>query len=143
MIFRVLRRHYCSTISSEVCSEEYVVKHSVFKGFCKPVESVNEAREYAKEIKKKEDSSHACWAFRGYSFNERANDDGEPKGTAGEPILKKIKNRDLRNCVVVVTRQYGGIKLGTGGLFNAYGKTADMTLENTTSAELLPDPRFT
>eukprot|EP01060_Flectonema_neradi_P038957 TRINITY_DN8358_c0_g1_i1.p1 TRINITY_DN8358_c0_g1~~TRINITY_DN8358_c0_g1_i1.p1 ORF type:complete len:144 (+),score=7.17 TRINITY_DN8358_c0_g1_i1:197-628(+) len=142
MIIRSIRRFYCSTIAGEVCSEDYIIKHSLFKGYCKPVESHVEAREYARELKKLYGSSHACWAFRGYSFDERANDDGEPKGTAGEPILRKMQARNIRNCVVVVTREFGGVKLGTGGLFSAYGKTAELALEKADLAELPPDPRF-
>ncbi|TVX98239.1 YigZ family protein [Cohnella terricola] len=103
--------------------DEIVIKKSRFIGHAKPVESEEEAVAFIEEIKKKHwDATHNCSA---YLIGERdqfqkALDDGEPSGTAGKPILEVIKNRGLKNVVVVVTRYFGGIMLGAGGLVRAY-----------------------
>ncbi|TFE28165.1 YigZ family protein [Cohnella luojiensis] len=104
-------------------SEEIVIKKSRFIGHAKPVESEAEAVAFIDELKKKYwDATHNCSA---YLIGERdqfqkALDDGEPSGTAGKPILEVIKHRGLKNVVVVVTRYFGGIMLGAGGLVRAY-----------------------
>ncbi|WP_256760722.1 YigZ family protein [Cohnella sp. WQ 127256] len=104
-------------------SQEIVIKKSRFIGHAKPVESDEEAVAFIEELKKKYwDATHNCSA---YMVGERdqfqkALDDGEPSGTAGKPILEVIKNRGLKNVVVVVTRYFGGIMLGAGGLVRAY-----------------------
>ncbi|RED54846.1 YigZ family protein [Cohnella lupini] len=104
-------------------SKEIVIKKSRFIGHAKPVESEEEAVAFIEELKKKYwDATHNCSA---YLIGERdqfqkALDDGEPSGTAGRPILEVIKHRGLKNVAVVVTRYYGGIMLGAGGLVRAY-----------------------
>ncbi|XID93102.1 YigZ family protein [Paenibacillaceae bacterium WGS1546] len=104
-------------------SGEIVIKKSRFIGYAKPAETEAEAVAFIEEIKKKHwDATHNCSA---YLIGERdqfqkALDDGEPSGTAGKPILEVIKNRGLKNVVVVVTRYFGGIMLGAGGLVRAY-----------------------
>lgn len=104
-------------------SQEIVIKKSRFIGHAKPVRTEEEAIAFIEEIKKKYwDATHNCSA---YLIGERdqyqkALDDGEPSGTAGKPILEVIKNRGLKNVVVVVTRYFGGIMLGAGGLVRAY-----------------------
>ncbi|MEM6454895.1 MAG: YigZ family protein [Acidobacteriota bacterium] len=75
------------------------------------------------------DATHVCSAWRLASGDARANDDGEPNGTAGRPILQEIEGRDLCDMVVTVTRWYGGTKLGTGGLVRAYGAAAAAGLD--------------
>ena len=75
------------------------------------------------------DASHHCWAFRLAGGRARSSDDGEPGGTAGPPILRRIEGADLHDAVVVVTRWFGGTKLGTGGLVRAYGTAAAAGLE--------------
>jgi uncharacterized YigZ family protein len=87
------------------------------------------------EHKKHYDASHHCWAMvvrDASDLLERNSDAGEPKGTAGLPILQEIKSRTLENCGVVVTRWFGGTKLGTGGLVRAYGECAALALEAAT-----------
>ena len=83
------------------------------------------------ERKHYHDATHWCFAFRiglGSLENERASDAGEPKGTAGVPILREIQERDLANCLVIVTRYFGGTKLGTGNLARAYADCAAQAL---------------
>ena len=106
-------------------SDEYIVEKSTFIGYAKPIKSEEEAVEFINEIKKKhKDATHNVWAYTvGETMNiQRYSDDGEPQGTAGIPTLEVIKKEDLRDVVVVVTRYFGGIKLGAGGLVRAYTK---------------------
>ena len=94
--------------------------------------SEEEAIEFINEIKKKhKDATHNVWAYTiGENMNiQRYSDDGEPQGTAGIPTLEVIKKEDLRDVVVVVTRYFGGIKLGAGGLVRAYTKGAKVGIE--------------
>lgn len=104
-------------------SKEIVIKKSRFIGHAKPVASEEEAAAFIEAIKKEHwNATHNCSA---YLIGERdqyqkALDDGEPSGTAGKPILEVIKNRGMKNIVVVVTRYFGGIMLGAGGLVRAY-----------------------
>eukprot|EP00754_Rhynchopus_humris_P030715 Rhum_TRINITY_DN15289_c6_g2::Rhum_TRINITY_DN15289_c6_g2_i2::g.144445::m.144445 len=129
----------CRTVSEATeSSEAHVVKHSVFVGHVAPARDAHEAKAIAAELKG--GLTHACWGYRGYSFVEKGADDGEPKGTAGEPILRAMTRARLRQAVVVVTREYGGVKLGTGGLYNAYTKAAEMALEEAAYSELPKDP---
>jgi uncharacterized YigZ family protein len=84
------------------------------------------------------DATHHCWGYRTGRDGEQAryNDDGEPQGTAGPPILEVLKKNDVTNALLVVTRYYGGIKLGAGGLARAYGEAAKRTLEASGVKEL-------
>lgn len=112
--------------------DEFTVEKSVFIGHAKPVDTEEEAREFIDEIKSKyKDATHNVWAYTiGETMNiQRYSDDGEPQGTAGIPTLEVIKKEDLRNVVVVVTRYFGGVKLGAGGLVRAYTKGAKIGLE--------------
>ncbi len=77
-------------------------------------------------------ATHHCWAYRLSDGRERSSDDGEPGGTAGPPILRRIQGADLHDIVVVVTRYYGGTNLGTGGLIRAYGGAAAGVLKAAT-----------
>ena len=113
-------------------SDEYIVEKSTFIGYAKPIKSEEEAVEFINEIKKKhKDATHNVWAYTvGETMNiQRYSDDGEPQGTAGIPTLEVIKKEDLRDVVVVVTRYFGGIKLGAGGLVRAYTKGAKVVIE--------------
>ena len=104
-------------------SREIVIKKSRFIGYAKPVASEDEAIQYIEEIKKKHwNATHNCSAYVVGERDEhqKASDDGEPSGTAGKPILEVIKAQGLKNVVVVVTRYFGGIMLGAGGLIRAY-----------------------
>ncbi|MCI9246632.1 MAG: YigZ family protein [Clostridia bacterium] len=113
------------TIEKEV-SAEIVEKKSKFIGNLFYVENVKEAEAKLEEIRKKyHDARHHCFAYRIIEDNhvvERANDDGEPSGTAGAPMLQLLSKNEIVNSLVVVTRYFGGILLGTGGLVRAYSQ---------------------
>ncbi len=101
----------------------YKEKGSKFLSFAIPVNNSDEVKELVKNYRKEYyDSRHVCYAYMlGAERKEwRANDDGEPSGTAGRPILGQINSRELTNILVVVVRYFGGILLGTGGLVVAY-----------------------
>src|SRR5690606_37193470 len=95
------------------------VKHSRFIANAAPVSSPAEALDYLSEVAVR-DATHNCWAWR-IGGDYRSSDDGEPAGTAGRPILAAIDGHGYDQVMVVVTRWYGGIKLGAGGLVRAYG----------------------
>ncbi|MCG4564729.1 YigZ family protein [Anaerosalibacter bizertensis] len=112
--------------------DEILIKKSRFIGYAMPVETEDEAIKFIEEIKTKHrDATHNVYAYvLGEDNNiQRYSDDGEPSGTAGIPALEVIKKEDLRNVAVVVTRYFGGKKLGTGGLIRAYTKGAKIGLE--------------
>lgn len=116
---------------------EIVEKKSKFIANLIYVETVEEAEEAIKNIKKKYfDAKHNCIAYRVAEDNqiiERSSDDGEPSGTAGAPMLTILQKNDLANVVVIVTRYFGGILLGTGGLVRAY---SDSLLKAISSSKL-------
>ncbi|MBF2173750.1 YigZ family protein [Staphylococcus epidermidis] len=104
-------------------SIENVISKSRFIAYIKPVSTENEAKAFIDEIKtKRKDATHNCSAYTvGPEMNiQKANDDGEPSGTAGIPMLEILKKQEIHNVCVVVTRYFGGIKLGAGGLIRAY-----------------------
>ena len=108
-------------------SAELKIKGSRFIGRIVPVLSQEEAGDALGAIRKEHyNATHNCWAWRVGILGDqtRFSDDGEPNGTAGQPILRQIEGADLTNALVVVTRYYGGTKLGTGGLARAYGDAA-------------------
>lgn len=112
-------------------SAEIVIKKSRFIGHAKPAESEEEALAFIASIKKEHwNATHNCSAYCVGQRNEfqKQSDDGEPSGTAGKPILEVLRHQDLRNTVVVVTRYFGGIKLGAGGLIRAYTEGATAAL---------------
>lgn len=114
-------------------SAEIVEKKSRFIANIYNVESKEEAEEKIKQIKKKYyDAKHHCFAFSIIEENgitQKSSDDGEPSGTAGAPILNIIKSNNLQNIVIIVTRYFGGILLGTGGLTRAYSEAAGKVVE--------------
>lgn len=114
-------------------SAEIVEKKSRFIANIYNVESKEEAEEKIKQIKKKYyDAKHHCFAFSIIEENEiaqKSSDDGEPSGTAGAPILNIIKSNNLQNVLIIVTRYFGGILLGTGGLTRAYSESAGKVVE--------------
>ncbi|MGE8203654.1 YigZ family protein [Heyndrickxia sp. NPDC080065] len=104
---------------------EIIIQKSRFIAHVHRATTEEEALNFIQEIKKKHwNATHNCSAYMIGQQNQiqKANDDGEPSGTAGVPMLEVLKKRDLKDTVVVVTRYFGGIKLGTGGLIRAYGK---------------------
>ncbi len=114
---------------------EEKVEDSRFIATAQPVNSEEEAVAFIAEMKKEyHDATHNCWAWKtghGRVARYRFNDDGEPSGTAGRPILKAIEGRNISNVSLVVTRYFGGTKLGTGGLMRSYGKLAQDLLKAT------------
>ncbi|NMO96131.1 YigZ family protein [Paenibacillus lemnae] len=114
-------------------SKEIVIKKSRFIGYCMPVDNEESAVQFIEEIKKKHwNATHNCSAYMIGERDEiqKQSDDGEPSGTAGKPILEVIRNQGLKNVAVVVTRYFGGIMLGAGGLIRAYTDGAVAALES-------------
>jgi len=116
----------------------YKDKGSKFIAHAFPVESESEAKEAIEEIKKKfHDARHHCYAYMIGPDKScfRSNDDGEPSGTAGKPILNQILSKDITNVCVVVVRYFGGTKLGVSGLINAYKTAAREALDHSNVEE--------
>ncbi|WP_368657980.1 YigZ family protein [Metabacillus halosaccharovorans] len=117
---------------------EIIIQKSRFICYVERVTSEEEAIEFIQKIKKKHhDANHNCSAYLiGENDHiQKANDDGEPSGTAGVPMLEVLKKKKLKDTAVVVTRYFGGIKLGTGGLIRAYGKSVSEGLQATGMVE--------
>ena len=116
----------------EYGEDSFIEKKSEFIGYAKRVENEEEAKAFVAEIKSKhKQARHNCWAYIiGENMGiQRYSDDGEPQGTAGIPILEVMKKSNVTDCAIVVTRYYGGILLGTGGLTRAYTKGASIALK--------------
>ena len=115
----------------------YKEKGSKFLSFAIPVHDVEEIKEIVKEFRKRFfDARHICYAYMigAERTDFRANDDGEPSGTAGRPILGQINSHELTNILVIVVRYFGGILLGTGGLVVAY---KEATIDALNQAEII------
>ncbi len=126
--------YYTIKTTSEAIYRE---KMSRFLAFAEPVNSAEEARQVIKKYQNEyHDARHVCWAYViGPDRKEyQLNDNGEPSGTAGKPILGQINSFNLTNIVIAVVRYFGGIKLGTSGLIVAYREAARMAIE---SAEII------
>lgn len=110
--------------------DEVVIKKSHFIGYAKPVQTAEEAMEFVNKIKKMNHSAtHNVFAYvLKDGVSKRYSDDGEPQGTAGVPMLDVITKEGIVDCAVVVTRYFGGILLGTGGLVRAYTEGAKIAL---------------
>lgn len=112
-------------------SAELLEKKSRFIGYAAPVADEAAAQAFLQEIRSRHrDATHNCYAYQAGDNDQfqRSSDDGEPSGTAGRPILEVIRGRGLKNTAVVVTRYFGGILLGTGGLVRAYSAAAKAAL---------------
>ncbi len=120
---------------SQLVSFEEDIKKSRFQAFAMPVENEQEVKDFL-EAYKDASTTHQCWAWK-IGQQLRFNDDGEPSGTAGRPILATIEGNELTNVLVLVNRWYGGIKLGTGGLVRAYGGCAGQCLMLAEKIELI------
>jgi uncharacterized YigZ family protein len=107
---------------AQPCRHQEEIKKSRFLAQAAPVESTEQALAFVREVGDPT-ATHNCWAYR-LGQDYRFNDDGEPGGTAGRPILQAIEGQAMDRIAVVVTRWFGGIKLGAGGLVRAYGGTA-------------------
>lgn len=109
----------------EIAESEFVEKRSRFIGHIWPVETEEEAQARIKEMKSQYyDARHNCWCYLIGDNIMRYSDDGEPQGTAGQPMLKVFQRENVTNVCCVVTRYFGGILLGAGGLTRAYSKSA-------------------
>lgn len=111
---------------------EIVIEKSRFIAYCRPIQTEEEATLFIEQIKKKHwDAAHNVPVYvLGEKYHtQRYSDDGEPSGTAGVPILSMLKNEGITDVVVVVTRYFGGVKLGTGGLVRAYTQAAKIGLD--------------
>ncbi|WLV23991.1 YigZ family protein [Aciduricibacillus chroicocephali] len=114
--------------------DEQVIQKSRFIGHVARTETEEEALQFIQKIKAEHAAAtHNCSAYMigEHDLIQKANDDGEPSGTAGVPILEVLKKQKLKDTTVVVTRYFGGIKLGAGGLIRAYSSTASLTLATT------------
>ena len=117
-------------IPSAPGESEYIEKRSRFLGHVRQVQTEEEARDFIAQMKKEYyDARHNCWCYIIRSGAERYGDDGEPQGTAGIPMLEVFRREGITNVVCVVTRYFGGVLLGAGGLFRAYTKSAKDALD--------------
>lgn len=123
----------------QFASDELVEKRSRFIGYCKPVSTQDEAIAFINEIKSKHwDARHNVYAYVIRSEGvSRYSDDGEPQGTAGIPVLDVIRKRGVTDCVIVVTRYFGGVLLGAGGLVRAYSAAAKLAVDASGEREMI------
>ncbi len=131
-----------TTASEEVLFKD---RNSKFFGYAFPVSSEEEIKEHLEQLKKKHHSArHWCYAWQLGKEDQqyRANDDGEPSNSAGMPIYGQIQSFDVTNILIVVVRYFGGVKLGVGGLINAYRTAAQMALEGAQIEERTIDLQY-
>lgn len=108
---------------------EFTEKKSRFIGHCFPAAAEEEALARLNEMRRRyADATHNCWAYNLEGGIMRFSDDGEPGGTAGMPIMDTLIKRDIKNAIIIVTRYFGGILLGSGGLVRAYSRSASDAL---------------
>ena len=132
-------RAYKTIAHSAVC--EHDVNKSRFIANISRTDSEISAVEYTESIKRKyRDARHNCSAYiiGADGRQQKFDDDGEPGGTAGKPILNVLQHKAIGNCAILVVRYFGGIKLGAGGLTRAYSGTAQAVVDNMTLAEFVP-----
>lgn len=129
-----------STVAERVRYESEPIKGSRFIATVVPVTDETTAlAEVARVENEMPEASHHCWAYRlGLPALERSSDDGEPGGSAGRPILAQIAGHDIIDVVVIVTRYFGGTKLGVGGLVRAYGGCAGQALDRCETQPFIP-----
>ena len=117
-------------IPTRTAQAEFVEKRSTFIGHVWPVDSEEQARAHIEEMKKKyHDARHNCWCYLIKDGPVRYSDDGEPQGTAGQPMLAVFQKEGVTNACCVVTRYFGGVLLGAGGLVRAYTQAAKDALD--------------
>ncbi len=132
------------TVLSDYAEDSFIEKKSEFISYVARIESEDEAKAFIEKIKAKHsDATHNCYAYilKGTEI-ARFSDDGEPQGTAGMPILEVIKREGLVGVCVVVTRYFGGILLGAGGLVRAYAKGAKIGIDKAGIAEFVEHVTF-
>lgn len=127
------------------CERELEIKKSRFIGFATKACSRDEALAHVAAVKARyPDARHHCWAYiLGDAESAAMNDDGEPSGTAGKPILNVLQHKGIGNVLVVVTRYFGGIKLGAGGLVRAYSQATELVMSALPVEELVMTTQFT
>lgn len=135
------------TIAEPTSEVLFKDKGSKFYGYAFPIQSEEDAKQYLEKVKSLHPSArHHCYAWQlGYHKDKiqyRTNDDGEPSNTAGAPIYGQILSFELTDVFIVVVRYFGGVKLGVGGLINAYRTTAQMALEQADIIEKTIDVHF-
>jgi uncharacterized YigZ family protein len=127
-----------TTIAKEA-ADEFTERRSRFIGSIRPVKTPEEAAAFVAELKAKYwDASHNCSAYNLNSGHQRYSDDGEPHGTAGVPILEVLKKENITDAVIVVTRYFGGVLLGAGGLVRAYSHAAKLALDSGGRLQMRP-----
>ncbi|MCO4746112.1 MAG: YigZ family protein [Proteobacteria bacterium] len=128
-----------TTIAGPFEFEADPIKGSRFIALLRPVSTEDEALELVRDARSRwPGASHHCWAFALKDGRTRSNDDGEPGGSAGRPILAQIEGHGITDVSVVVMRWFGGTKLGVGGLMRAYGGTAGKALDRAEPLEVIP-----
>lgn len=124
--------------------DELIINKSRFLCYGAPAETEEQALEFLKQVRSvHQDATHNCYAYAiGSNMGiMRYSDDGEPGGTAGMPIMEVIKNRQVTNCAVVITRYFGGVLLGAGGLVRAYSKSASVAIDACGVGTMYPTAR--
>ncbi len=122
------------------CKYKYTIKKSEFISHSFKINSKKDTVKHIENINEKfNDANHNCWAYiHGINkIKEKYSDDGEPSGTAGKPILNILKQNNVTNTLIIVTRYFGGIKLGAGGLIRAYSKAAKKVLNKSNLKKIL------
>lgn len=128
-----------NTLIQRVIHQMAPIKGSRFRATVVPVGSADEALAELAAIKAADpDATHHCWAYRLGDGATRCHDEGEPSGSAGRPILARLEGHDWIGVLVVVSRWYGGTKLGVGGLIRAYGRTAGEALQLAVPVPYIP-----
>lgn len=143
MVRMSLRDSYYTIVQSS--EARYTTQRSRFIGFARSVSDEVAAKELIAAFRKQfYDATHVAWAYAIGIEREpnRMNDDGEPSGTAGRPIYGAIQSVDVSDVLVAVVRYFGGVKLGTSGLIEAYGTTARMALEAASKREIILKKRL-
>ena len=122
----------------------YIINKSKFFSFAYPVFSEGEVKEILKSLREKySDATHICFAYSLSSPRlEKADDNGEPSGTAGKPMLELLKKKNLENVLIVVIRYFGGLKLGAGGLVRAYTTASNIVLDKSNVVEIKKVPIY-
>ena len=131
---------------SQSLSFSFKVKQSKFISYLRQCETGSDFKSWLSQLRKDHyDASHICWAYRiqhGSQLEHYCSDAGEPSGTAGQPILKTMKQNNLVQCGLAVTRYFGGTKLGKKGLFDAYGTAARNVINQTVLIEWVKKERY-
>lgn len=124
------------TIKTDI-TNEIIIKNSKFICVLHKIYNINDINNYLEQIKKEyKDATHYCYAYI-INDNKKFNDDGEPSGTAGNPIMKVLEKNNLNYILCIVIRYFGGIKLGSGGLIRAYSKSVTECLKLTNLNKLI------